>query len=141
VIAPGSSPGIMDVYGDFVLNGTYQAELGGLTPGTEYDQIVVHGGNITLGADSIIELAQWNSFVPEIGDTFVLMDWDEGYTFTDNGYAFDPGSYGLAEDWTLSVNGTQFEARYSPVPEPGCVFGLLMGFFVPGFRRLLKRKV
>jgi hypothetical protein len=142
VIAPGSSPGIMDVYGDFVLNGTYQAELGGLTPGTEYDQIVVHGGNITLGADSVIELAQWDSFIPEVGDCFILMDWDEGYTFTDNGYEFDPGAYGLPGHWALSVNGTQFEAQYagaSAVPEPGCAFGLLVGFFVPGFRRLLKR--
>jgi hypothetical protein len=130
----------MDVYGEFVLNGTYQAELGGLTPGAEYDQIVVHGGNITLGENSIIELAAWDSFIPEIGDSFILMDWDEGYTFTDNGYEFDPGSYGLPGEWMLSINGTQFEAKYvGAVPEPGCAFGLLVGFFVPGFRRVLKR--
>ncbi len=49
-IAPGNSPGILNT-GNYTQAGTYTAEIGGLTAGTEHDQINVTGTvNITGGS-------------------------------------------------------------------------------------------
>jgi hypothetical protein len=51
--APGSSPGVMTVNGNYALNagGTLQVEIYGATPGTEYDQLKI------IGAGSLVTLA------------------------------------------------------------------------------------
>ena len=45
IVAPGNSPGSMHVTGTFTQNptGVLQFEIGGTTPGTEYDQLLVSG--------------------------------------------------------------------------------------------------
>ena len=57
---------------------------------------------------------------------------------------FGGTTYELGDSWIYEGKyyiklGSGLEG--SAVPEPGCAFGLLVGFFVPGFRRLFKRRV
>ncbi len=47
-VAPGASPGTLSVTGDYLNNGTLSLEIGGTTPGTEHDVLVV-ATNATAG--------------------------------------------------------------------------------------------
>ena len=72
----GNSPGILTVEGDVVLeeDTILEMEIGGLTAGTEYDQLVATG-SITF--NGILDLAVVNSGsgfqLPEIGQQFTLL--------------------------------------------------------------------
>ena len=74
VTTPGGSPGTLTLGpGDDYQQGagaTLRIELGGYTPGTEYDQLVV-GGNATLAGT--LELRSINGFVPQPGDEFQVL--------------------------------------------------------------------
>jgi hypothetical protein len=73
-VSPGSSPGTITVNGDYTqeASGTLDIELGGTTPDTEHDQLVVTGA-ATLGGTLNVTLI--NGFVPELGDTFTIMTY------------------------------------------------------------------
>lgn len=91
-LAPGHSPGCLSS-GNFTLAGVYQAELGGTTACSGYDQMKVTGTvNVTGGA---LDVSFYNGFTPKAGDTFTVIDNDgtdavtgtfnnlaEGATFT-----------------------------------------------------------
>ena len=49
-LAPGNSPGIVTVQGNYTDAGTLDLELGGVTPGTQHDQVRVTG-NVTINAN------------------------------------------------------------------------------------------
>jgi len=74
---PGFSPGILDITGDATFDdGVVLMEIGGLTPGTEHDQINVtgmltFGSSATLVVD-LLETASGEIFLPETGDEIVL---------------------------------------------------------------------
>ncbi|MEP0392652.1 MAG: autotransporter outer membrane beta-barrel domain-containing protein [Erythrobacter sp.] len=77
-LSPGFSPGIINITGDATFNdGVILFEIGGLTPGTEHDQINV-GGNLTIGSNAMIvvdllELADGSGiFLPQTGDEIVI---------------------------------------------------------------------
>jgi hypothetical protein len=71
-VSPGFSPGTITVAGDYTQtdSGTYAVEIGGLTPGTQYDQLAVSGHAALGGALSV---ALVNGFVPHVGDTFTIL--------------------------------------------------------------------
>ncbi|MHC5111151.1 MAG: hypothetical protein ACYTHJ_14875 [Planctomycetota bacterium] len=71
-ISPGNSIGTMTVTGDLLLeeDAVFAVELSGLTPETEHDQLFV-GGTATLDGNLVIDLV--NGYVPEIGDSFVIL--------------------------------------------------------------------
>ena len=73
---PGFSPGVMQFGGDLTYGplATLEIELGGITPGTEHDQISVTG-EINLGGSLQVTLI--NGFVPSAGMTFDL--WNAAY--------------------------------------------------------------
>jgi hypothetical protein len=73
IISPGSSLGVLTYVGNFVpsSNGVLDIELGGLTVGTEYDQLNVTG-NATLNGSLKVRIA--NGFVPNNGDSFVILN-------------------------------------------------------------------
>jgi hypothetical protein len=71
-LAPGSSPGVMDITGNFSQGpkGVLEIEIGGRTPDTEYDQLLVRGQAHLAGT---LRVRLLNDFVPEIGDSFLVM--------------------------------------------------------------------
>jgi ELWxxDGT repeat protein len=69
-IAPGTSPGILSVTGNFVNQGTLEIELGGTTVGTGYDRLAV-SGTVTLGGTLVI--TKLPAFTLSAGQTFTFI--------------------------------------------------------------------
>lgn len=102
-VAPGHSPGCLTSSGA-TINGTYQAEIGGTTACTGYDQLKVTGSVDVTGAT--LSLSLYNGFKPSVG---------QKYTIIDNDTAADPvtGTFsGLAEGATVTVSGYVFKVSY-----------------------------
>ncbi len=68
--APGTSPGIVNINGNYTQTGTLQIELGGITPGTGYDQVVVSG---TANLGGTLDVRQFGAFVSPPGATFQVV--------------------------------------------------------------------
>ena len=82
VVAPGNSPGALTITGNYsqTSNGKLQIELGGITPGSAYDQLLVNG-NVSL--NGTLDVALVNSFMPSVGNAFDILDWGTlGGTFS-----------------------------------------------------------
>ena len=123
-ILPGQSPGTLTIEGDFIQNGgRIVMEIGGLTPGMQFDQLVVTG-DFSLTSNGVIELAFVDGFAPAAGETFALFDVDGAF---DSDAAFAVS--GLEDGW-------QFDTAFDPatggftltsltdavaVPEPGAL--------------------
>jgi hypothetical protein len=71
IFAPGTSPGALAIKGTvlFTVNGTYNAEIGGTTPGTQYDQLLVTGSATWAGNLNVTLI---NGFTPTTGQQFIL---------------------------------------------------------------------
>jgi len=71
-IAPGTSAGLLGVTGNLPRSASavVEVELGGLTPDTEHDQLVV-SGSVTL--DGTLHVTLIDSFTPVKGDAFEVM--------------------------------------------------------------------
>jgi hypothetical protein len=71
-VTPGASPGILTITGNYTqgASGTLGMEIGGLTAGTQYDQLVVGGSTSLAGT---LNTALVNGFVPVSGNTFTLI--------------------------------------------------------------------
>lgn len=69
-IAPGNSPGILSITGNFTNQGTLQIELGGTTAGTGYDRLAVTG-NVVLGGNLVI--TRLPGFTMTAGQTFTFV--------------------------------------------------------------------
>ncbi len=86
LVAPGSSPGTLEITGDLIHDsGTLALEIGGAEPGTGYDQIIV-GGTAVFNIAEAIELSFIDPdpadgveelYRPRTGDTFELIVADE----------------------------------------------------------------
>jgi hypothetical protein len=76
-VAPGLSVGELSISGTYEQTeaGTLAVEVGGLTPGTEFDRLVV-GGNTTLAGT--VEVTLVDAFVPTDGNTFRIMTYPSG---------------------------------------------------------------
>jgi hypothetical protein len=86
-VAPGNGVGVLSISGRFAnaADGTLSFELGGTTPATQYDQLIVDGDVILDGTlnVSLVDLGG-GTFSPSVGNSFTLM------TATGNlGGAFD----------------------------------------------------
>jgi len=103
-IAPGLSPGILTTGNlSFVSGSTYDFEVGGLTAGTEYDQIKVVG-TVNLGSGTLNAML-YNGFVPAVGQSYVIID-NDGSDAVVGTFA------GLAEGNTVTVDGHHFKVSY-----------------------------
>ena len=71
---PGNSPANVPYAGDVILNPSarFFAELGGTTPGTQYDQVISTGAFSLAGA---LNVSLTNGFTPSAGQSFNLFDW------------------------------------------------------------------
>ena len=74
-LAPGASPGVTTISADYNLNaGEIAIELGGLTPGTQHDQVNVTGA-LNLGLTSVLDVSLINVFAPSDGDSFDILNF------------------------------------------------------------------
>ena len=73
VVAPGHSPGVITINGDFVqtASGRLSVEIGGTRPGLEFDLLNISGRATLAGA---IELDLLNNFLPAAGGAFDVVN-------------------------------------------------------------------
>jgi hypothetical protein len=73
-LAPGESLGITTVTGTYFQQnaGTLQIQIGGLTPGTQYDRLDVSS---ILGLDGTLNVLLANGFNPQSGNSFDILNW------------------------------------------------------------------
>jgi len=80
--APGQSPGILEIDGNFTFGEGpcgFNAEFGGTTPGTGsgyHDQLKVTGG-VTLTDDVTLNTSSYGGFMPSNNDTYTIIDNDD----------------------------------------------------------------
>ena len=109
-VSPGHSPGCITVTGNYNEGGTLQEEIGGTTPCTGYDQVIVQG-NVTLdnGAtpptQGILQLSLVNGFQPKVGQTFEIINNQGSQPVTDT-FA------GLPEGSTIKLSGNVYKITY-----------------------------
>jgi T5SS/PEP-CTERM-associated repeat protein len=73
-LAPGASPGTTNITNDFVMNtGTFAVEIGGLTAGAGFDQLLV-GNAVTINMGTALDVSLINSFTPTPGDSFPVLN-------------------------------------------------------------------
>jgi hypothetical protein len=131
-INPGNSPGLLTIDGNYTQNsgGILAIELGGLTPGTQFDVLDVNG---TATLDGTLTVSLINGFAPTAGDTFTFLTYDARGDVGGSPSGFDvfasgtPGlnysvSYG-ATGATLTVLGPAAAAA----PEPATLALLALG--------------
>ncbi|MDP6719862.1 MAG: PEP-CTERM sorting domain-containing protein, partial [Pirellulaceae bacterium] len=112
--APGDSPTITSTTHAWYADATVQVELGGTTPGSgneNHDQI---NDTATVWLDHAepptLEILPWSNFVPEIGDEFVILTWQESLD----------GLFGdvIVDPWFIT-NGLDFDLHYNNVDGQG----------------------
>ncbi|HEX2473697.1 MAG TPA: hypothetical protein VHK01_03060, partial [Lacipirellulaceae bacterium] len=76
-IAPGASPGLTAVQGDFtqVNGGQLEIEIGGKAPATEFDRLTVTGSATLAGA---LDVSLIGDFMPAAGNSFEVLRADGG---------------------------------------------------------------
>lgn len=101
-LAPGNSPGCLNS-GNTIISGIFDAELGGTTACSGYDQLVVTGAVDVTGAT--LNTSRYNNFEPALNDVFTIISNDGGDAIT--------GTFsGLAEGGTFTLNGYTFRISY-----------------------------
>jgi hypothetical protein len=73
-LSPGSSPAAVSFGGNatFASSSSLNIELGGITPGSQYDQLLVSGA-LSLGG--ALDVTLINGFTPSAGQAFNILDW------------------------------------------------------------------
>jgi uncharacterized membrane protein len=119
----GDSPGLGIDEGDveFGASNVYEAEIGGLVPGIEFDKYIVHG-QLTFGGT--LRLVPWAGFQPQVGQSFDLFDWGSTAGQFD---AIDSSAFGHALIWDYSRLYEDGSISVTTVPEPGTWALLVLG--------------
>ncbi len=104
-LSPGTSPGKLSIRsgGGLTLNsgGTLAMELNGTTAGTDYDQVDIYEGSVTLGGTLSIS----PGFVPTPGDVFTII-------YNRLGSAVTGTFNGLAEGATVTSGNERYTVSY-----------------------------
>ena len=111
-VGPGVSIGVLTIDDvTFDPGSTLAVELadddGG--PGTGFDQLNVNGA-VELFGDPILSILSFNSFLPDVGDEFVVMTWQDGPGRKFHDVLIDP----YFTEWHID-----FVTRYTGLDGPG----------------------
>lgn len=136
----GANAGVLNVGNTIFNGGTFSAEINGLVPGTEHDQLNVTG---TLGLTAPVALNLTMNYTPLLSDTFILINNDGSDVISGSGYftyngipLFDGAQFGdelLGEDFLFRIDydggmmGGDNDVVLTVVPEPGSALMLLGG--------------
>lgn len=108
--SPGLSPAIVPVNNvSFGAGGTLLIEIGGLTPGSQYDQLNIGG---VLGLGGLLDVDLINGFNPANGDVFNILAGTTSSTFSN--FSFPTLNAGLA--WDTSDLYTLGNLKVAPEP-------------------------
>jgi hypothetical protein len=109
-VFPGCSPGTMTVTGDFInqATGELNIELGGMTAGIDYDQLIVTDSASLAGTLTVTLV---NGFVPASGNTFTVM------TYALRAGTFSTVNLPCALSWTLNYSPTSVTLTFVPAAE------------------------
>jgi len=139
--APGDSPTITSTTHAWYADATVQVELGGTTPGSGNDNHDQINDTATVWLDHdeppTLEILPWNNFIPEVGDEFVILTWQESLDgvfgdvivdpwFTDHGLYFKPHYNNIGGAGNLTIEAT---------PEPSSLLLLAIVSSVGVLRR------
>jgi len=128
--APGESPIITEGENQG-FGGTVQIELGGTEAGSgdqNHDQIN-DAGTILLSGSPTLEILPWNDFVPQIGDEFIIMTWQEGLDGTFGDVVTDPWFTDHGIELKLHYGDTHGSGSLTlaAIPEPATLLLLAVG--------------
>ncbi len=125
--SPGLSPAIVPVNNvAFGATNTLLMEIGGLTPGSQHDQLDIGG---TLGLNGLLDVDLINGFNPASGNVFNILDGTTSGTFS--AFSFPALAPGLS--WDTSDLYTVGNLKI--VPEPSTALLLLSSAFSLALRR------
>jgi len=130
IVAPGSSPGILEIEGNYTqTSGTMVMEIGGHAPGTQFDQLAVTGNFDVQGGT--IQFAFINGFAPAAGDVFNLFDVGGSYQ---NNATFSFSGLETGWEFTTEYNPqtggfavTSLNNGVAIIPEPSAWLSCLSG--------------
>jgi hypothetical protein len=120
-IAPGTSPGTLNITGNLTNTGTLGFEIAGLS---NYDQVNLTG-TFTVGGVIAVDLL--GGFAPAAGDVFDIMDFG---SLTNNGYTFDWTNAALSPGLTWDTTAFATTGTIGVVPEPSTL--MLLGIAAVG---------
>jgi hypothetical protein len=114
-VRPGNSPAQVIYGGDVVLDDIagLHVELGGHTPGGQYDQLAIAG---TAFIDGALDVVLINGFVPQPGDRFDIMTFGAR---SGDFASFTGLNLGNGLALTPDITPGRYSLVVSAVPEPG----------------------
>ncbi len=126
-LRPGNSPGIVSYGGDLVFGAAASLvlEIGGVHPG-DSDHLEVAG---TVFADGILTLSLFDGFLPEVGDTFDLLDAAE---FAGGFDSISAPSLPGGLTWDLRELPSTGSVKV--IPEPASAALVILGISLLGLR-------
>ncbi len=127
VIAPGQSIGTLTANGDANILGTLEIEFDGAAAGQKIDLLAI-GGNITLGANSILDLKSLGAALTD--SSYVFASYGGTLTGTFGSIAGLQSGYSV----NYAFNGQNI-ALVSAVPEPSSLLLLTPLVFAAAVRR------
>ncbi len=145
-ISVGVNDGEDHVTGNYTQTGSLHISIGGTTPITGFDHVLVDGTSLL---DGLLDISLINGFVPTASDTFEFFNSQGAITgLFDNTpfvaghyhYTFVDGSFDvLYADQSITL--TNFEPLQTALPEPGSISVLAMGALMLLKRRRQRRRM
>jgi hypothetical protein len=119
-LAPGNSPGMITVDGDFAQSssGVLAIEIGGTAPGTQYDVLNVTG-DAFLGGTLAVSLI--DNFIPLVGDEFAFLNVGGLLSGDFQSVTFDGLPKGLGFDLLRDEQSLRLVAKSVRNPEPASI--------------------
>ena len=142
-LAPGASAGALTINGaggvSFGASAAFQVEIGGLTPGSLHDQLIVLNGALLAGE---LQVSLIDGFFPDLDDEIVILTAASVVgTFSNaplegSRIIMDWGSFAVRY---LGNQVTLFDFEPAPIPEPSSFVLLGLGLLAVARRRRAAR--
>jgi hypothetical protein len=115
IVAPGLSPGVLSITGDYnqASDGDLEIEIGGTTPGSQYDRLSISG---SANLNGQIHATFLSGFIPSPADSFTILTSASRTGIFSNAASTIPAGAGLFD---VSYTPTSVVlGNFHPVPEP-----------------------